>query len=301
MTLSAVVGRKEEVCLIPTCVGAHHQRAMDLFSSPAVVAAGFPSPGEEWRQKRLDAQQLFSIAEDDTFCHRMVGGALTSAGISNNDVLIISPTLEAVNNDLVMASINGSIYVRRLVVHHDITFLLPATPVLSDASHSPPVGLVYPAIRVKSEDDFRIKGVVLCSIHALHQYAQRQILLRSRRFMDLNLLLGLDRPETYCTQVKGVSMQGAHIFDRDVLVVDRSLTAAENDIIIASFNGGFLVKRLLQARETLFLLSDHPLILPIVATTEAGFRCWGIVMFSLHPLHPLIHNRLLQRQGERHR
>jgi DNA polymerase V len=144
---------------------------MDLFSSPAIVAAGFPSPGEEWRQKRLDVQQLLDISEQGTFCQRMAGGALISAGIMHNDILVISPSLEAVNNDLVMASVNGSTHVRRLVVHHDITFLLPANPVLPDASHPSPVGLVYPAIRVKSEDDLRIKGVVLCSIHALHQHA----------------------------------------------------------------------------------------------------------------------------------
>jgi DNA polymerase V len=272
---------------------------MDLFTSPAIVAAGFPSPGEEWRQKRLDLRQLLDVSEQGTFCQRMAGGALSSMGIMHNDILVISPSLEAVNNDLVTASVNGSTFVRRLVVHHDITFLLPANPALADASHPSPVGLVHPAVRVKREDDFQIKGVVLCSIHAFHRQTGQQALRRARRLADLNVLLGLDSPGTYCTQVRGFSMQGAHIFDSDVLVVSRSQAAQENDIVVASIKGGFVVKRLLQARETMFLLSDHPLIPPLVATTEAGFQVWGVVMFSLHPLHHLIRQRLSQRQGRR--
>ena len=57
----------------------------------------------------------------------------------------------------------------------------------------------------------------------------------------------------------------------------RTQAAREHDIIIASLQGGDDVKRLLQARETTFLLSDHPLIPPIAATTEAGFQVWGVV------------------------
>jgi DNA polymerase V len=288
--------RKGAVCFTPTLVGRTHQhRAMELSSAPAIVAAGFPSPAEEFRQPRLNVQQLLGIAEGGSFCERMTGSALSSAGIDHNDLLVISPSIEAVTNDLVVATVNGSRFIRRLVIHHDVTFLLPASPLPVNAGNAPPVGIIYPAIRVKAEDDFQIQGVVLGSFHAIDQDARRQALLHSRRVIDLNHLLGLDRPETYCTQVKGVSMQGAHIFDRDVLVVRRTQAAHEHDIIIASLQGGFVVKRLLQARETTFLQSDHPLIPPIAATTEAGFQVWGVVMFCLHPVHRLIKDRLLQQ------
>ena len=121
--------RKGVVCFTPTVVGRTHQhRAMELSSAPAIVAAGFPSPAEEFRQPRLNVQQLLGIAEGGSFCERMAGSALTSVGIDHKDLLVISPSIEAVTNDLVVATVNGSRFIRRLVMHHDVTFLLPASP-----------------------------------------------------------------------------------------------------------------------------------------------------------------------------
>ena len=68
-------------------------------------------------------------------------------------------------------------------------------------------------------------------------------------------------------------MHGSGIYNHDVLIIARGYEAAENDIIIATFNGSFLVKRLVRVQGTIFLLSENPLIPPLVATAEEGFQC----------------------------
>ena len=60
--------------------------------------------------------------------------------------------------------------------------------------------------------------------------------------LDLNELLVKRPAATYFVRVEGDSMIGAGIHDKDLLVVDRSLTPADGDIIIASVDGEFTVK-----------------------------------------------------------
>ena len=60
--------------------------------------------------------------------------------------------------------------------------------------------------------------------------------------LDLNELLVKRPAATYFVRVEGDSMIGAGIRDKDLLVVDRSLTPANGDIIIASVDGEFTVK-----------------------------------------------------------
>ena len=60
--------------------------------------------------------------------------------------------------------------------------------------------------------------------------------------LDLNALLVKRPAATYFVRVEGDSMIGAGIHDKDLLVVDRSLTPADGDVVIASYDGEFTVK-----------------------------------------------------------
>ena len=60
--------------------------------------------------------------------------------------------------------------------------------------------------------------------------------------LDLNELLVKRPAATFFVRVEGDSMINAGIRDKDLLVVDRSLTPANGDIIIASVDGEFTVK-----------------------------------------------------------
>ena len=62
--------------------------------------------------------------------------------------------------------------------------------------------------------------------------------------LDVNELLVKRPAATFFVRVQGDSMVGAGIRDNDLLVVDRSLTPANGDIIIAAVDGEFTVKTL---------------------------------------------------------
>ena len=60
--------------------------------------------------------------------------------------------------------------------------------------------------------------------------------------LDLHELLVKRPAATFFVKVEGDSMINAGIHDKDLLVVDRSLTPANGDVIIASVDGEFTVK-----------------------------------------------------------
>ena len=62
--------------------------------------------------------------------------------------------------------------------------------------------------------------------------------------LDLNELLVKRPAATFFVKVEGGSMTGAGIHDGDLLVVDRSLTPADGDIIIAAVDGEYTVRTL---------------------------------------------------------
>ena len=62
--------------------------------------------------------------------------------------------------------------------------------------------------------------------------------------LDLNELCVKHPSATYMVRVEGDSMMDAGIFHGDILIVDRSLTAQHDDIVIAELSGEMTVKQL---------------------------------------------------------
>lgn len=98
--------------------------------------------------------------------------------------------------------------------------------------------------------------------------------------LDLNELL-IQRPAaTYFVRVEGDSMTGAGIHDGDVLIVDRSLTARHNDIVIASLEGELTVKQL-ELKPVCRLVPRNPRYAPI-PVPEEGLELFGVVTNVIH-------------------
>ena len=102
--------------------------------------------------------------------------------------------------------------------------------------------------------------------------------------LDLNQLLIKHPAATFLVRAVGDSMIGAGIFSGDILVVDRSLEAADNRIIVAQVAGDLLVKRFRKLRGKTYLMPEnqaYPLV-EIQADTE--LLVWGIVTHVIHAL-----------------
>lgn len=100
--------------------------------------------------------------------------------------------------------------------------------------------------------------------------------------LDLNDYL-IDHPaETFFVRAKGDSMQQAGIFDKDLLIVDRSLTPKDNDIVIAAMGGELTVKRLSIRLGQPWLLPANPAYKPIPIKEGSELFVWGVVIHAVH-------------------
>ncbi|MHB8595422.1 MAG: LexA family protein [Ktedonobacteraceae bacterium] len=102
--------------------------------------------------------------------------------------------------------------------------------------------------------------------------------------LDLNTLVIRHKESTFYIRVAGDSMEGAGIFEGDVLVVDRAEIPAHNSIVIAMLNGEFTVKRLYQKSDAVYLVPANPKYKAIRVTEAMQFQVWGVVTFCIHRL-----------------
>lgn len=97
------------------------------------------------------------------------------------------------------------------------------------------------------------------------------------RALDLNDLL-VDNPSaTFFVRVAGDSMEGAKIFDGDILVVDRAVEAKSDSIVVAAVYGELVVKRLKQTQSGLALVSENEHYEPILVESTEECFIWGVV------------------------
>ncbi|RVU81726.1 translesion error-prone DNA polymerase V autoproteolytic subunit [Leucothrix sargassi] len=100
--------------------------------------------------------------------------------------------------------------------------------------------------------------------------------------LDLNKLL-VPRPSaTFMLKVEGDSMIGAGIYEGDMLIVDRSVTAVDGSIVIAVVQGGLTVKRLRKNANGIWLVPENPKYKPIAIDENSDFVIWGCVKHAIH-------------------
>jgi DNA polymerase V len=98
--------------------------------------------------------------------------------------------------------------------------------------------------------------------------------------LDLNDYM-VQRPDTtFMLKVEGMSMRDAGILPDDILVVDRSIKAAHNKIVIAALDGELTVKRLFHRGGLIKLLPENPDYPEIEIENESELVIWGVVIGS---------------------
>jgi len=123
-----------------------------LFSGK--VAAGFPSPADDYIEKTLDLNDLLVKKPAATFFVRAEGESMLGAGIHPNDILVVDRSIEAVVGKVVICALNGELTVKRLKSIGKEIVLGAENPAYQD-------------ITVQEEVDLVIWGVVTNVIHSL--------------------------------------------------------------------------------------------------------------------------------------
>ncbi len=104
----------------------------------------------------------------------------------------------------------------------------------------------------------------------------------AERGIDLNEQLIHNKPATFFMRVRGDAMVGAGIHDGDVVIVDRSLKAANGKVVIATLNGEMLIRRLEKTFNKIRLLPETTKLAPIEIDTYSEFSIWGVVTYCIH-------------------
>jgi DNA polymerase V len=118
------------------------------------VAAGFPSPADDYIERSLDLNQLLIQKPAATFFVRAEGDSMIGAGIHNNDILVVDRSIEAVPNKVVICALNGELTVKRLVSKQGRMVLMAENP-------------LYPDIPIHEDIEMTVWGVVTNVIHSL--------------------------------------------------------------------------------------------------------------------------------------
>ncbi|MBL4739450.1 MAG: translesion error-prone DNA polymerase V autoproteolytic subunit [Sneathiella sp.] len=79
------------------------------------------------------------------------------------------------------------------------------------------------------------------------------------RSLDLNQLLIQKPAATFFVRAEGDSMIGTGIHNNDILVVDPSIEAVPNKVVICALDGELTVKRLVSKQGHLVLMAENPL------------------------------------------
>ena len=95
--------------------------------------------------------------------------------------------------------------------------------------------------------------------------------------LDLNEYLIQRRVATFFFRIRGESMRDIGILDGDIAVVDRSLEARHNNIVVAAVDGQYTIKRLYRRGTKVELHAENPEFKPIKINSESTLEIWGIV------------------------
>lgn len=119
-----------------------------------LIPAGFPSPADDYIDKKLDLNEFLVKHPAATFFMKVQGDSMINAGINSGDILIVDKAMEALPGKVVVAVLDGEFTVKRLERSGGRVRLVPE----NDA---------YPVIEIKEDMSFEIWGVVTNVIHPL--------------------------------------------------------------------------------------------------------------------------------------
>ena len=127
-------------------------KKLGLIMYAARITAGFPSPAEDYIDRKLDLNEHLIKHPAATFFVKVQGHSMINAGIHNGDTLIVDRALEPADKKIVIAVINGDMTVKRIKKLRGRLYLMAE----NDA---------FQPIEITEDADFQIWGVVSTVIH----------------------------------------------------------------------------------------------------------------------------------------
>lgn len=124
-----------------------NQEEITLPLSGERIAAGFPSPAEDYATQGLDLNRELIKNPASTFYARVSGLSMIDEGINDGDLLVIDKSIEPCNGSLAVCYIDGEFTLKRFQKCDGYALLVPANK-------------DFKPIKVTAENDFLIWGTV---------------------------------------------------------------------------------------------------------------------------------------------
>ncbi|MFI8035731.1 LexA family protein [Acinetobacter courvalinii] len=96
------------------------------------VSAGFPSPAQDYIDKKIDMNEHLIQNECATFIVKVASLSMINAGIDIDDELIVDRSLEAKHRDIIVALVDNDFTVKRLMMDETGIWLKAENPEYSN-------------------------------------------------------------------------------------------------------------------------------------------------------------------------
>ncbi|CAB1221446.1 LexA family protein [Acinetobacter bouvetii] len=136
------------------------QTQLDIPYPLESVAAGFPSPAQDYTEDFIDLNKYLIHNPSSTFVLRVNSLSMKNAGIDIDDQILIDRSLKAEHGDIVLALINNEFTVKRFMKEKQQH---SSEPKIWLKAENPE----YPDIYLRSEEQLIIWGVVTCILKKL--------------------------------------------------------------------------------------------------------------------------------------
>ncbi len=144
--------KKEELSNVGGIFAPDTKTKLELPEFLVRISAGFPSPADDYVDKKLDLNEYLIRHPSATFFVRVRGDSMINAGMRSEDILVVDRSLEVRNNDIVLAVIDGEFTVKRFVKTKERISLVPENP-------------DYKEIVIREGMQFEVWGIVTSIIH----------------------------------------------------------------------------------------------------------------------------------------
>lgn len=116
------------------------------------VAAGFPSPADDYIEGCLSLDEHLIANKQATFFVRAKGDSMKGAGILDGNILVVDKSLTPTSGSIVVACIDGSLTVKRFIKRGDTVLLHSENPLFKD-------------IELKEGQELQVWGVVTSTVN----------------------------------------------------------------------------------------------------------------------------------------
>ncbi|MDC6367667.1 MULTISPECIES: LexA family protein [Flavobacteriaceae] len=130
-----------------TFFGPNEDEGQEIPLSNNRVSAGFPSPADDFKQKRISLDRTLIQNKEATFYARVSGQSMIGAGLDDGDLLVIDRSLEAEHGKIAVCFLDGEFTVKRLHLEKGKITLMPENE-------------KYKPIQVPKDSDLLIWGIV---------------------------------------------------------------------------------------------------------------------------------------------